>query len=222
MKRIGGLVLVAVCIGVLSNCASPLGLGARDHGDNPGDFHNFPGDSTGGGSGDSGVADATATRSREAQASRDEPRAGGGVLPPFGEFDRNAEGFQLFNPCREIPDEDLQRVGLSRIAGEEFHEKDTIFCSFSHQMGAAKGVVNLASSDTATSEVEEAQDRRVIYEGRRIPAVAFEDQFSGESMCSLNLSTERGLITVSYSLLSDFSNQIEQCEQAEEILVNLT
>lgn len=221
MKRIGGLVMMAVCIGVLSNCASPLGLSVRGDGSNAGDFRNSPDMKAGGGSVDSGVADATATTAREFQAPSGQSRASGGVLPPLGEFDREAVGFRLFDPCREISEPALQRAGLSRIEGEEFLERDTVFCSFSHEAGGVEGVVNIASSDTDTSEVEEAQGEEVIYEGKKIPAVAYEDRFSGQLMCSLNLSTERGLITVSYSILSDFSDPIEQCEQAEEILVNL-
>ena len=112
MKRIGGLALVAVCIGVLSNCAAPLGLSARDNGNNSGDFSNFSGEMSGGGSVDSGVAEATATKVRESQASSSESRAGGGVLPPLGEFDRTKPGFQVFDPCSEIAGIDLEEAGL--------------------------------------------------------------------------------------------------------------
>ncbi|TVU81017.1 DUF3558 domain-containing protein [Corynebacterium aurimucosum] len=221
MKRIGGLALVAVCIGVLSNCAAPLGLSARDNGKNSGGFSNFSGDMSGGGSVDSGVAEATATKVRESQASSSESRAGGGVLPPLGEFDRTEPGFQLFDPCQEVPESALERAAISRIVGEEFRESDTVFCSFKHQSGETEGVVTIASSDTGTAQVEEAQGRAVIYRGKYIPVVAFDDPYSRQSMCSVNLSTERGLITATYSLLTHSPNKTEQCEKAEEILVNL-
>ena len=221
MKRIGGLALVAVCIGVLSNCAAPLGLSARDNGNNSGDFSNFSGDMSGGGSVDSGVAEATATKVRESQASSSESRAGGGVLPPLGEFDRTKPGFQVFDPCSEIPNWALERAGIFRIEGKEFRESDTVFCSFIHQSGEKEGVVTIASSDTGTAQVEEAQGRAVIYRGKYIPVIAFEDPYSGQSMCSVNLSTERGLITATYSLLTGSPDQIEQCEKAEEILVKI-
>lgn len=222
MKRIGGLVLVAVCIGVLSNCASPLGLGARDHGDNPGDFHNFPGDNTGGGSGDSGVADATAARSREAQASRGEPRAGGGVLPPLGEFDRTVPGFQVFDPCTEIPDEALSELRL-QMTSEPERETGYRSCFFSKDLGNGR-----EAAVALGAQHEEMDSIRALYPMPFLPMdkageeiYTVEDTFTKDTTCTSYVETIRGVVSVAWTELTSGVSMSEKCEQSRKLLLEL-
>ncbi|QQU93304.1 DUF3558 family protein [Corynebacterium aurimucosum] len=218
MKRIGGLVLMAVCIGVLSNCASPLGLGARDHGDNPGDFHNFPGDNTGGGSGDSGVADATATRSREDQASRGEPRAGGGVLPPLGEFDRTVPGFQVFDPCTtetQAVFEDLGLVSTGSVKRQTGYRS----CQFEAQdQGGSKASVTVASRDFTISEVRSAFPDGVEATGEEAKSIYLvEESFITNATCTGYMETVQGTISISWTNLSDAISIADNCKNVERL-----
>lgn len=222
MKRIGGLVLVAVCIGVLSNCASPLGLGARDHGDNPGDFHNVPGDNTGGGSGDSGVADATATRSREDQASRDEPRAGDGVLPPLGDFDRHAEGFHLFDPCVEIPRNRLEEAGLSMRLESSIRESGYSHCGFQIENSEGEtGFVGLGVTDVGIQELEKQYGGQRVYQGEKLPVIALNDPDFGRLFCTVYLETIGGTLMIESTGFSTTQDH-DRCVIGEEILYTLT
>lgn len=214
--------LVAVCIGVLSNCASPLGLGARDHGDNPGDFHNFPGDSTGGGSGDSGVADATATRSREAQISRDEPGAGNGVLPPLGEFDRTAPGFQVFDPCTEIPDESLSELRL-QMTSEPERETGYRSCFFSTDLGNGR-----EAAIALGAQHEEMESIRALYPTPFLPIdkageeiYTVEDTFMKDTTCTSYVETTRGVVSVAWTELTSGVSMAEKCEQSRKLLLEL-
>ncbi len=222
MKRIGGLVLVAVCIGVLSNCASPLGLGARDHGDNPGDFHNVPGDNAGGGSGDSGVADATATRLRESQASSDEPRAGEGVLPPLGEFDRTVPGFQVFDPCTEIPTETFSNLKLYMTSAPE-RQTGYRSCFFSKNLGNGReAAVALGSQDERLDSI------RAIYPQAIQPMddaggdfYTVEDTFMRGLTCTSYVETIRGVVSIAWTELASEVSMAEKCEQSRKLLLEL-
>ena len=217
MKRIGGLVLVTACMGVLSSCASLQGLSVRSHGDSNGGSHDFSDVRGGGGSADSGVADATATGEEGNEAARG-AELYRGLLPTFGTFDRASEDFSLFDPCKEIPKSAFNDAGLTQLEGQAFHSSDTIFCSFSYESDNERGVVTVSSSDTSTDEVEEEQGREVIYEGRFLPVNAFKDPTLEDKLCTVNLSTQRGLVSVSYSRLSGSGGQVEQCLRAEQIL----
>ena len=82
--------------------------------------------------------------------------------------------------------------------------------------------MTVASSDTGIGEVEVEQGREVIYEGKFLPVTAFKDPTLADKICTVNLSTQRGLLSVSYSRLSGFGSQFEQCLQAEKILSELS
>lgn len=222
MKRVGGLVLVTVCIGVLANCASPLGIGGRDHGDNTGDFHNYPGDKTGGGSGDSGVADATATRLRELQASGDEPRAGSGVLPPLGEFDRTVPGFQVFDPCTEIPNETFSELKLYMTSVPE-RETGIRSCFFSKDLG------NGREAAVALGGLHEGLDSiRAIYPKAFKPmddaggdVYTVEDTFMKGLTCTSYVETIRGVVSVAWTELGSEVSMTQKCEQSRRLLLEL-
>lgn len=218
MKRIGGLVLVAVCIGVLSNCASPLGLGARDHGDNPGDFHNVPGDNTGGGSGDSGVTDATATRLRESQASSDEPRAGEGVLPPLGEFDRTVPGFQVFDPCTTETLAVFEDSGLVST-GSVKRETGYRSCQFEAQeRDGSKASVTIASRDFTLSEVRSTFPDGVEATGEDAKSIYLvEESFITNATCTGYVGTVQGTLSISWTNLSDAISIEDNCKNVERL-----
>ncbi len=221
MKRIGGLVLVTACMGVLSSCVSLQGLSVRSHGDSTGGSHDFSDVREGGGSVDSGVADATAMGEEGSEAVRAEELSRG-LLPGFGAFDRASADFSLFDPCKEIPKSAFDDAGLTPLEGRAFHSGDAIFCSFTYESEGERGVVTVASSDTGIGEVEVEQGREVIYEGKFLPVTAFKDPTLADKICTVNLSTQRGLLSVSYSRLSGFGSQFEQCLQAEKILSELS
>lgn len=218
MKRIGGLVLVAVCMGALSNCASPLGLGARDHGDETGDFHNLAGENAGGGSGDSGVADATATRSQEPKASSDEPRAGGGVLPPHGEFDRTAPGFQVFDPCTTETQAVFEHLGLVST-GSVKRETGYRSCQFEAQdRDGSKASVTVASRDFTISEVRSTfPDGVEVTGGQDKPIYLVEESFIANATCTGYVETVQGTISISWTNLSDAISIADNCKNVERL-----
>ncbi|WP_158010522.1 hypothetical protein [Corynebacterium sp. HMSC074A09] len=222
MKRIGGLALVAVCIGVLSNCAAPLGLSARDNGKNSGGFSNFSGDMSGGGSVDSGVAEATATKVRESQASSSESRAGGGVLPPLGEFDRTEPGFQVFDPCSEIAGIDLEEAGLDTRLESSVRESGFSHCGFEAENSDGQtAFVGLGVTDIGIEQLERQSGGRRIYEGEKLPVIALQDPTFGRLFCTVYLETVRGTLVLEFSGFGAFQGDEERCALGEEILYTL-
>lgn len=222
MKRIGGLALVAVCIGVLSNCAAPLGLSARDNGNNSGGFSNFSGDMSGGGSVDSGVAEATATKVRESQASSSESRAGGGVLPPLGEFDRTEPGFQVFDPCLEIPGETFSELKL-QMTSEPEKESGYRTCFFSKDLGNGReAAIALAAQHEGMDRIRELYPEAYFGPDNAQEGIyTVEDTFIKGATCTSYVETTRGVISVAWTeLRADVSMQ-EKCEQSRKLLLEL-
>ncbi|MTE09840.1 hypothetical protein FKE98_05160 [Corynebacterium aurimucosum] len=221
MKRIGGLVMMAVCIGVLSNCASPLGLSVRGDGSNAGDFRNSPDMKAGGGSVDSGVADATATTARESQAQGEQSRAGGGVLPPLGEFDRTVPGFQVFDPCVGIPERKLREAGLSTRLESSVRESGFSHCGFEIENAEGEtGFIGLGVTDMALQELETQYGGQRVYEGEQLPVVALDDPDFGRLFCTLYLETTKGTLIVESSGFGS-TQKDERCVIGERILYTL-
>lgn len=222
MKRIGGLALVAVCIGVLSNCAAPLGLSARDNGNNSGDFSNFSGDMSGGGSVDSGVAEATATKVRESQASSSESRAGGGVLPPLGEFDRTKPGFQVFDPCSEIPAETFSELKMQMTSAPE---KETGYrtCFFSKDLqNGREAAVALVAQHEGMERIRELYPEPFFEVGNPEEGIyTVEDTFIKGTTCTSYVGTTRGVISVAWTEVGSQVSMQEKCEQSRELLLEL-
>ena len=221
MKRIGGLVMMAVCIGVLSNCASPLGLSVRGDGSNAGDFRNSPDMKAGGGSVDSGVADATATTARESQAPSGQSRAGGGVLPPLGEFDRTVPGFQVFDPCVEIPEGKLREAGLSTRLKSSVRESGFSHCGFEIENSEGEtGFIGLGVTDMALQELEKQYGGQRVYEGEQLPVIGLNDPDFGRLFCTLYLETTKGTLLVESSGFGS-TQKDERCVIGERILFTL-
>ncbi|WP_084738929.1 DUF3558 family protein [Corynebacterium sp. HMSC074H12] len=219
MKRIGGLALVAVCIGVLSNCAAPLGLSARDNGNNSGGFSNFSGDMSGGGSVDSGVAEATATKVRESQASSSESRAGGGVLPPLGEFDRTEPGFQVFDPCTAEAQSAFRNLGLL-FTGEINRETGFRSCRFEAlERDGSKASVSIESRDYSVTEIRSAFPNGTEAElggGEAIYLV--EESLIANATCTGYVETVEGSISLSWTNLSSANSIKGNCKNVERVI----
>ena len=102
-----------------------------------------------------GVADATATTGRESQAQSEQSRAGGGVLPPLGEFDRTVPGFQVFDPCVGIPERKLREAGLSTRLESSVRESGFSHCGFEIENAVGEtGFIGLGVTDMALQELE--------------------------------------------------------------------
>lgn len=222
MKRIGGLVMMAVCIGVLSNCASPLGLSVRGDGSNAGDFRNSPDMKAGGGSVDSGVADATATTVQESQAPSGQSRAGGGVLPPLGEFDRTVPGFQVFDPCSEIPNEKFSELSLEMTSTPE-RESGYRTCYFSKDLGNGReAAVALGAQHEKMDSIRELYPQAFPFmEEVNEDIYTVEDTFVRGTSCTSYVETVRGVVSVAWTELAAEVSMKEKCEQSRNLLLEL-
>ncbi|KHO29801.1 hypothetical protein [Corynebacterium minutissimum] len=215
MKRIGGLVLVTACVGVLSSCVSLQGLSVRSHGDGTGGSHNFSDVRDGGGSVDSGVADATAMGERESEAAD-------GVLPPLGNFDKASPDFDLFDPCSEIPASYLHAFGFRERMPSRIRETGISHCGFQFETeSGGKSFVGLGVTDRTIGDIENRQEFGRIYEGNEIAAIAFGDPTYGKLFCTLYLETRGGTIILNASGGASVSREVQRCEFGEMILVRL-
>ena len=217
MKRIGGLVLVTACMGVLSSCASLQGLSVRSHGDSNGGSHDFSDVRGGGGSVDSGVADATATGKFESSPLRD------GVLPPLGGFDRSVPGFQVFDPCTEIPGEVFSQLGLE-LTSRPLRESGYRSCRFStlSRNGVSRAFLVLESQDYSLEQIQELYPNK--YSGLvGIPGEIYtvEDTFIRGVTCSSYVQTVQGLISVSWTESAAAVSMRDKCQSSAEFLSKL-
>lgn len=222
MKRIGGLVLVAACMGVLSSCASLQGLGVRSNGDRAGGSHDFSDVRDGGGSVDSGVADATATGERGNGAADLDLEVGGDVLPPLGSFDRTSASFNLFDPCSNINRGNLEKIGLMVRLDSSVRESGLSHCGFEYPLeDGGVSYIGLGVTDLTLEEIEKQQESWRIYEAQRIPAVAFHDRVFGALFCTLYIETVGGTITLNSTGNGPRQAEHERCALAEEVLTQL-
>ncbi|MGV0360852.1 hypothetical protein ACUY2X_01975 [Corynebacterium minutissimum] len=215
MKRIGGLVLVTACMGVLSSCVSLQGLSVRSHGDSTGGSHDFSDVRGGGGSVDSGVADATATGEEESETAS-------GVLPPLGNFDKASPDFDLFDPCSEIPAPSLYALGFREQMPSRIRETGVSHCGFQFVTeSGGKSFVGLGVTDRTIGDIENQQEFGRIYEGNEVGAIAFGDPTYGKLFCTLYLETRGGTIILNASGGTSVSGEVQRCEFGEMILVQL-
>lgn len=237
MKQQGIVVALIVSMGVLTGCAIDLApwsakenqpdsvqeagdtVGtsmekAAENADNPGDAVEATGDGGFKDSNDtSGSGDAGADSSITAEGE------GNGVLPPFGNFDRTDPDFDLFDPCTEIPEEKLKEAGLQERIGCDLHFPDMNRCSFHSSTSAADGaMVSLSSSNASYEEVEVPLGRSEIYRGKVLPVVAYEEELGSDLVCTVNLKTVRGMVSVGFGDTTLLEDSRQNCWQAEQIL----
>ena len=220
MKRIGGLALMAACLGVLTSCS--LGPGDRTHGENSGVSRDFSDIKSGGDSAVSGVADVTATGVGEIEPGGRKSSQSYGVLPPLGEFDRTSADFDLFDPCTEISLEVLKDAGFGERMPSQVRDSGVSHCGFDYldDLGE-KSFVGLGVMDRTLEEIENSHKRSRVYVGGRLPAVAFEDPQFGDLFCTLYLETVGGTITLNTSGDAQKGSAEDRCEFGEKILIRL-
>lgn len=221
MKRIGGLVLVTACMGVLSSCASLQGLSVRSHGDSNGGSHDFSDVRGGGGSVDSGVADATAM-GEEGESVGAKASMVDGVLPPLGTFDRSKPGFKVFDPCEEIPVEVLIQLGMERHS-PPIKESGYRSCHFS-KTSSSGGVADVS----LVSQHEPMQSIRELYPEEfsgvgysEEPIYTVEDTFITGVTCTSYIETVGGLLSVSWTEVNSQVSMQSKCKQSKELLLDL-
>ena len=221
MKRIGGLVLVTACMGVLSSCASLQGLSVRSHGDSNGGSHDFSDVRGGGGSVDSGVADATATGGRGESVGA-EPLMVQDVLPPLGTFDRIEPGFKVFDPCVEIPDEVFIHLGMERNSPPE-KESGYRSCHFSMtSLSGGVADVSLVSQHKTMESIRELYPEEFQEVGySEEPIYTVEDTFIKGVTCTSYIETVRGLLSVSWTEVNSRVSMESKCNQSRKVLLDL-
>lgn len=222
MKRIGGLVLVAACMGVLSSCVSLQGLGVRSHGVGTGGSHDFSDVKDGGDSAVSGVADVTATGERGVETVGGETFGSNGVLPPLGMFDRTRPGFKVFDPCVEIPEEIFIQLGMERNSQPEV-ESGYRSCHFS-KTSSTESVADVS----LVSQHEPMKIIREIYPeefdgtgGSKGPIYTVEDTFIKGVTCTSYVETVRGLFSVSWTEVNSQVSMEYRCNQSRKVLLEL-
>lgn len=220
MKRIGGLALMAACLGVLTSCS--LGPGDRTHGENSGVSRDFSDIKSGGGSAVSGVADVTATVVGEIEPGGRKSSQSYGVLPPLGEFDRTVPGFQVFNPCVEIPSELFSMLGMEMIS-EPIMDSGYRSCHFSISSTAGSAAdVSLVSQHLSMNQIRELYPKEFEgVEGADIQIYTVEDTFIAGVTCTSYVETVRGLFSVSWTDVGMESSMEFKCEQSRSVLKKL-
>ena len=218
MKRIGGLALMAACLGVLTSCS--LGPGDRTHGENSGVSRDFSDIKSGGDSAVSGVADVTATGVGEIEPGGRKSSQSYGVLPPLGEFDRADSGLELFDPCVEIPGEVFANLGL-KMSSKPERESGYRACQFSIPsiLGDSRAGVAIESQHFYLSEIQETYPRKfpgIVGVSGEIYTV--EDTFIRNLTCTSYVQTVRGLISVSWTELGSVVSMRDKCQASADIL----
>lgn len=216
MKRIGGLVLVTACMGVLSSCASLQGLSVRSHGDSNGGSHDFSDVRGGGGSVDSGVADATATGEFESSPLRD------GVLPPLGGFDRSMPGFRVFDPCTERMRLYVADMGLV-ATGEAKRESGFRSCRFVFE-SSEKSIANVTfeTRDFSMAEVKDAFPEGRPGAGQYRDTIYFViDSLIEGATCTGYVETKEGTFSISWTEVSVRDPSVDNCKNVGRIMGSL-
>ena len=220
MKRIGGLALMAACLGVLTSCS--LGPGDRTHGENSGVSRDFSDIKSGGDSAVSGVADVTATGVGEADARGTGDSTRNGVLPPLGEFDRTVPGFKVFDPCVEIPSTSLELLKLERD-GVPRRESGYRSCDYIASLDSGTADITLESWHATMGEIKGAFPEGMEGLNLKTPgAYAIEDSFIAGVSCTVFVESIRGVVSVSWSEVASGKPMREKCLSADEILNSLS
>lgn len=220
MKRIGGLALMAACLGVLTSCS--LELGERTHGENAGVSRDFSDNKSGGGSAVSGVADVTATGVGKTDALGTGDSTGNGVLPPLGEFDRTVPGFKVFDPCSEIPSEFFSMLGMEMISAPVV-DSGYRSCHFSiGSTGDGVADVSLVSQHLSMDHIRELYPKEFAeFAGVDSQIYTVEDTFIQGVTCTSYVETVQGLISVSWTEVGTASSMEFRCKQSRNVLNSL-
>ena len=138
-----------------------------------------------------------------------------GVLPPLGEFDPAQPGFQVFDPCTEISEAQLQERKIERFGEPDFLESGHKGCSYKAFPEGTE------FSITAFREQVDSKPELLVQikEEQEAGVVLSRGEVFSDSMCRASASTVRGVVTIT---VSDFSSNIDQiCYRANELFNDL-
>ena len=141
-----------------------------------------------------------------------------GVLPPLGEFDPAQPGFQVFDPCTEISEDQLQDLGLERYGDPDIIEAGQKGCSY--KSVSEETVLSISSTfkpfessnvrpDLVVNSTDSELSGDLIQRGEIFPKMA----------CTVTISTVRGVVTVSANSFGDTKSSA--CEKASRLTKDL-
>ena len=217
MKRIGGLALMAACLGVLTSCS--LGLGERTHGENAGVSRDFSDIKSGGGSAVSGVAAVPATGVGGAGVADGAGNRNQRFLPDLGPFERASSNFQVFDPCESNRKKFLAGLGLEAI-GDDKRESGFRSCRFVLERSDGNSAnITLESRDYALAEVKTAFPYGSPGVGEYADLIYLvEESLVVAATCTGYIETVGGTFSVSWTDISQGVSNSENCRNAERLI----
>ena len=119
-----------------------------------------------------------------------------GVLPPLGEFDPADPNFELFDPCTEITNVQLQQHGLERYEGQSVARSGHKICSFKR---VSEEIVLSIGSTYKSFDVSRVNPDLVVdnSDEKLAGVVIHRGEVFSDLACSATFSTVRGVVTVS-------------------------
>ena len=174
--------------------------------DNQGETAHTNGGENAGGAGQPGEAGATGSEDTS------------GVLPPLGEFDPAQPGFQVFDPCTEISEDQLQDLGLERYGDPDIIEAGQKGCSYK---SVSEETVLSISSTFKPFESSNVRPHLVVNStDSELSGVLIQrGEIFPEMACTVTISTVRGVVTVSANSFGDTKSSA--CEKASRLTKDL-
>ena len=141
-----------------------------------------------------------------------------GVLPPLGEFDPAQPGFQVFDPCTEISQDQLQDLGLERYGNPDIIEAGQKGCSY--KSVSEDTVLSISSTFKPFDSSNVRPDLVVKSADSELEGVLIQrGEVFPEMACTATISTVRGVVTVSANSFGDAKNSA--CEKASRLTKDL-
>ena len=174
--------------------------------DNQGETAHTNGGENAGGAGQPGEAGATGSEDTS------------GVLPPLGEFDPAQPGFQVFDPCTEISEDQLQDLGLERYGDPDIIEAGQKGCSY--KSVSEETVLSISSTFKPFESSNVRPDLVVNSTDSELSGVLIQrGEIFPEMACTVTISTVRGVVTVSANSFGDTKSSA--CEKASRLTKDL-
>ena len=141
-----------------------------------------------------------------------------GVLPPLGEFDPAQPGFQVFDPCTEISEDQLQDLGLERYGDPDIIEAGQKGCSY--KSVSEETVLSISSTFKPFESSNVRPDLVVNSTDSELSGVLIQrGEIFPEMACTVTISTVRGVVTVSANSFGDTKSSA--CEKASRLTKDL-
>ena len=234
VKRQVTVATLMVSTVLLSSCVADIGTrsaseettkvdeaGGISSADGAGGTNGDPGDDAEGNQGES--ADTTGGKNADGAGQPGEAGATGsedtsGVLPPLGEFDPAQPGFQVFDPCTEISQDQLQDLGLERYGNPDIIEAGQKGCSY--KSVSEDTVLSISSTFKPFDSSNVRPDLVVKSADSELEGVLIKrGEVFPEMACTATISTVRGVVTVSANSFGDAKNSA--CEKASRLTKDL-